>query len=520
MTHYYCHPLGGKDTNPGTDSDTPFATFTKALTVATGSDDVIHLLQGIYFGGDYDMAATATGVIVKGYNAIMNCAGYDYFIEAPSRTYYIHGVTVTGFTVALQNNTSYPGALIYYYYCTIYQKGGLKDITYAVDTNSKGPKLINSLWWGVNMSKTSDTNLSDVDGYARNSIVIADSVHILSNTIDDAYCASNTSVIRGTGGWDVATYPIPVYSEDADSPDLRFNPDHAQYTKYATGGYRDNIMGNPSRPIIGLTQFTDGLSIGSDRIFGPWINDYRYYDPSFPEITISAAGNNNKINFQEAGGELTGTLVDETHITALSLMTAVGVAMNVVATATITATMSDTVHSIISTDGDELSLLSLTGSNFADSIYSYIGFDITTDHAGQTLYVSESPPTNGPGAGAPATSTEVNVTTYKVDLNLDSEPAAKSGRTLSPVMDFFIPVKLKRIYISKLLDGLGAIDNSAGDALREIEIRANDTTFSVDDAAATTTLDWTLIQYDGLEDSDETYRFWQIRVTIRLNKVS
>lgn len=517
MANYYVHPLAGKDTNSGTSWESPYASLTKALSVATNGADIVHVGPGIVFGGNYTVLAS--GILIKCYGTILNCTGYDYFIYGSSGIFYVQGAMITGFAFSLHYNTSYPGPYFKYTNCTIYQKGSLKDVTSIVYGNSgwtRPPHFYSCLCWGVKFSTYTNGACGYGTNYLYNNIIVT-TVHAYAEMVADCN-ASNQAGLRGTNGWDVATYPIPVYSEDADSPDLRFNPGHAQFSKYAEGA-GNRMVGHTSRPTVSFSDLSAGFSFSDNRAWGTWSNDDKYYNESFPEVIVDST-TNKYIDFDEGGSELNGSVADGTYSTSSSMMTAVAVAMNAVATATITCGVADSLRSTIATDSTELNLLPNTGTNSANSIYEEMGFDTTADCTGQTLYTSDDPMTVGPVSPAPSNAAPVTVASDKIVINATVEPNGKSGRAISPVIDLFRPEKLKRVYVSKIIDGLGEIDNSGSDSTREIEIRADDIIFDKDDASATTDLDWTMVEYDGLEDADKVYRYWQVRLVVRLDKVS
>lgn len=522
MANYYVHPLAGKSTNNGTSWTTPLATLTQALVKATVGTDVIHLAPGVYFGGDYYMYDSPSNLTIKGYGAIMNCAGYNYFLKSTrgNRYCYLDGLTITGYSTCLHNQASYPGAHIHYHGCTIYQKGLLKDITYIANGYAKAPRFYGCTLWGIRYSYAGDGDIGEY-GYIYDCILQIPYWNIYLNRVylHNNACSASATSLKGASGWETATYPIPVYDEDSDAPDLRFDPNHVQFAKYATGSYRGGIVGHHAGPSVSFTRHMTRLALDTNLVHGPWTQDESYYDTSFPEVIVSA-GANKYIDFDEGGVELNGSVADNTYTTKATLVAAVAVAMNTAATATISCNVADSLRSTIATDGATLNLLPNSGTNAANSIYEELGFNTASDYSGQVLYTSDDPMVGGPVGAAPADAAPAKIADDKITIDFDIEPNGISARSISPVIELSEPAKLKRIYLDRAIEDLGAIDNSALDAAREIEVRASNTLFDKDDAAGTTTLDWTMIEYDGLKDLDETYRCWQIRLIVRLDKVS
>lgn len=130
-------------------------------------------------------------------------------------------------------------------------------------------------------------------------------------------------------------------------------------------------------------------------------------------------------------------------------------------------------------------------------------------------YDSTAPGVDGPTDAGPAL-----IDTDNIQVDLASVNDARSARVISDVWDMGEAIKLKRAQVVKSVEETGQIDTD-GTSPYQIEVRADSASFTKTDAPGTTDLDWTATKYnDGTVEVDQTYRYWQVRVTIRLDATS
>lgn len=509
----YVDALGGSDSGAGTEVS-PYATITYALAQIAQTDSRILVKAGIYREGEFDITgASFSALKIQALGDVtIDCAGYTYCFDTDQSVAF-DGFKITGFSGywAYPTSSGQPTAIN----CLIYSKGNNRNNTYLVSgtSNNGEATLKNTTTWGIK-----------IHAQTQNLILTADHCTIvtdfegLDSSSSVSYNASNYVDIRGSGGWDTVTYAPPFISENADNPDLRYNTSGTYFNRYATYGENNQHVGYFGRPVVGFINNGFVTGIGENDIWGSWENDDSYYDDNFEEVIITSA--NNKLDFDEGSGELTATIADGTYTSGADLATEIQTKVNVVANDTHTITYSDSKKIAWASDGSQLDLKVSSGSNVANGAWAYISYTDVIDRTGQNFYVGETPLVGGVQSGAPADATPVIITSNVAKLDMLTQPLGQSGRLISNVADLKKPTTLKRVYIKYISALTGAIDNSSGDATRQIEVRADNIIFDKNDGDSTTDLDWTLMQYDGAEDINETYRYWQFRVVLRLDAVS
>lgn len=118
-----------------------------------------------------------------------------------------------------------------------------------------------------------------------------------------------------------------------------------------------------------------------------------FYNP----IRITAA-TNDKLDFNDGGGEENATISAGVYKTPMELAREIETKMNALTTDTITVTYSSTTGKFtIASDGATLSLLWNTGANTATTIGTSIGFLVAADDTGALTYTSDNALTYNPG---------------------------------------------------------------------------------------------------------------------------
>ena len=196
----------------------------------------------------------------------------------------------------------------------------------------------------------------------------------------------------------------------------------------------------------------------------------------------SSAGNftittsNNKIDFNEGGGDLVATITAGTY-TATTLAAEIKTRMDAAGTDTYTISYSTTTGRwTISSDGSTLSLLWDTGSNSANTAGDSLGYTTSADDTGATSYVSDNL----------AIHTEETIT---IDIG--------TAENIDSFAMFFDP---------KASIGVSSA------ATVKIQANASDvwTSPSVD---VTLSLDATYDTYTQYWSSDQSYRYWRIYIS-------
>jgi len=504
MAICYLDGVTGDDANDGSSFVLAKKTYAAALTVVAGADpQIIVLVRGYFREGNFGAPniqngkfqhniclgqvifdgegtktkfsdyATQDGVIWTG--AIFKDYTTDYFVWSNN----LGGVGHMWFDCSFINNLggspdvySYPWTLAKFYNCTF------------IDINFQSNITI--------MSSIMDANCT-----GGNPIV--------------AYNASATASWRGTGGWDIATYPPPF--TDAGNGDYSFDSGHAQFTRYRTLGMDGSQCG--ASFLGGVFYHEQGPGIGlDDHVLGTWANDQSYYDDSFDPVTVSS-GVNDKIDFTDDDGTFAATVAAASYTDGATLATAIQTALNATAsTQTYTCTFSSSLmrYTIANTTGALLSLLWNSGANKLITIGGDIGFDTTADDTGALNYQSDNAVTVDSLNGY--TRVVVVGSTFEMDMGL--EPAATSARVLGPVSDYGRAIVPKGLFWAAAESSTDVVDNSQATSTREIEVRGHSAVFNNTDAGGTTDIDWTMVAR-GTNMSFLAKQWWNMRAVLRNN---
>jgi hypothetical protein len=469
MSKFYVDAIGGENTNNGTLQD-PFATLDKALEavgLATGDGHIIYMLEGVYKGGNYENSKNGTKIIGIG-NVLLDCSGYSgCFITKGFTDLIVSNIKVSGFSrYFLDVNFDAPehSDIITLTNCTIFQSGALYSQTYLIDRALgvlKAFKLnfINSTIWGIKIDSYFSNSLSN-DGYYcfwTNCIVVKgyfDSDASYTSNVE-ACASDNSHLYNASRGINTNTFAIPVYSEDANTPDLRFDKDHVNYHKYVSNSAEESPTGNPSRDIRSwASSAIDGTGISSNQMLGSFENDTNTYDPSWQDVVIGTG--NCKIDFNEGSGELTATLTNKTYTSGDELAAEIQTQLNTEGSETYVVTFSNTQRIVIGSEGDELELLWNTGTNSANTAGTALKFDVSSDDTAQTTYTADDPLTKGGLAGA----TDVTVIDDQAYLNLNLKADATFGCIVSPVVDNIVPKTLERVFLGSISEGDSVVDST------------------------------------------------------------
>jgi hypothetical protein len=513
MADYYVNSIYGKDTNSGSVL-APFKTLSKAVSLINNNTH-IYILNCTVSGGNYTLP-NKTGVKIIGIgNATIDCAGDTraFYIYRPSGGYFLENLNITGFSsYFLYQGNSIANSLTLRN-CCIYNTGSLKDQAYILYNGS-------SYWlyagyfrwwgctiWGVMMEDHPSGQSGNKSFYMYECLINTTNSNLPG--VNCYRCASNISAYQSNDGFSTVTFPTPFISEDPSTPDLRFDPNHAQFSKYAQGGAYNLCVGNSGRPGV-MWRYSHSFngSFGNSTYPGAWQNDDSYYDPSWQDIVIDSTSN--KIDFNEGGSEITSTLTDGTYTSGANLATEVQTQLNTDGSSTYTVTFTSGQLINIASDGTALNLLWNSGTNAANTAGDLLNFDTASDSTGLTSYSSTSPLNVGGTAGA----TSVSIVD-DIGMDLTINPDATTARAISPVIDMNVPTTLLRSYVGYDSTGNGGVgdDSTSG----SISVRASNEPFAADAASVPSGLDWVTMETEGRETLSHKYRYWQARMTLRLD---
>lgn len=532
---FYVDGVNGSDSYSGLSWNSPYKTFVKALSQIDEVSSKIFLASGTYYEGELDDLynqghGTTKNLAIEGVGDVwFDLAGFDYWIKTSTsgissdyRAYYFRNINFRNTeTQIFDGGHGNYGEWHYFCHCRFLQTG----VKYGAGQGIS-PSAVNNIFqqctiFGIDVALSNEGRC-----YLWHSIILGSTPK--TGTASAAYSASNQSEYRGTGGWDTATYPPPFVDADTDNPNLDFDSTHAQFEKYMTSGEFGDSVGTPGGFNLQWTQGWDDryhstlnlhlFDLNTNPILGGWVNDNDYYNTDWEDIIISSS--NNKIDFDEGGGEVTATIADGTYSSGTDFATAIETAMDAAATADIGVAYgeSDTLRLTLSSDGATFSLLCNSGTNLANAAWSEMGIDTTADKTGLLVYSSDHGVVAGPGAGAPDTASPIlwNDTIKAIKINFDVEPNGISARTISPVCDVRRPMPLSYLSIARQEEDTGAVDSEQATSTRKIEVRGDNASFNATDPAGSTDLDWTEYEY-GTAYINQSYRFWQFRVVLRLD---
>lgn len=520
----YVSSTTGLDTNPGT-LVAPFGSLKYALTQVSATGTVIYLFPGVYYEGELNLeTAPYAGLVVCGIgDVLINCTGFIYFVKitAGYARNFIN-LKITGWKRYFIHADS--NDILYFFNCCIFQRGTKYFATDLCISITHNGRFYGCTVSGVKLA--SHTSDGKVNFCYKNCIIIADTNDY--TLIERDYNASNQVDFRGANGWDTATYPPPFRSDSTSTPDLRFSGTHAQFSKYLYGGLNQCNVGAPVGSVawqdwanlganLTFNSATNKYSMYANTVIGGLGNDNGYYNSVFTPITIDSTSN--KIDFKEAAGNLVATVASAVYTTGTALGAAVLAAMN-----TAGGTYTGTGYSELSkkitiyrSDSTALSLLWNTGANKANSAGPKLGFVITSDDTGARSYLADNTlPVNSPIV-AGSTEAYRDITGRYITPNVTLVPDATTARFYTPVLDALIPQNLIRVDVGRTIVAPGEVDNDKDTTAREIEIRANSTSFLATAAGGTTTLDWTLLKINDSTDYTGLYRYWQARFLLRLD---
>lgn len=196
----------------------------------------------------------------------------------------------------------------------------------------------------------------------------------------------------GAGDVDITAFPPPY--RDAANADYSIDPVGVNAAKFIGGGWNDGNIGIQGGRAHTFTSESPMIDFDGGAGGSAWINDDRCYDPSFPSTTI-ILGTNDKLDFDEGAGELTGAIAAAVYNTGATLATAIAVALNAVGVATFVVTWLSYLHFRIASDGVALTLKIATGTNKAIAAWSDIGFSFVADKIGGVSYDADYPVTVG-----------------------------------------------------------------------------------------------------------------------------
>jgi len=234
-------------------------------------------------------------------------------------------------------------------------------------------------------------------------------------------------------------------------------------------------------------------------------------------ITISAARGNNKLDFDEGGGELTATVGDVSTSTLATVAAAVKAALDAAGGDTYTVTYDgDGDHSRrlrISSDGGTLTLKISTGTNVASSAWDMLGWDLAADKSGATDYLADYQTTSSPwGLDSDRRPT----------FDTDYEPDSRMCIGRSPVMDTGDDRNIRNIEWRGTEDAgnnrvFNADDVVGTSSNRTVELRADPSTFLEDSADSGLTKNFTKFNRFDVVNWSEQYA--QVRWTLRVVKL-
>ncbi len=487
--------------------------------IALSSDEDVIMIDSVapYSEGDVDPAGRS--VMLYGYNGLvnLNALGHSYAINntvnMSDNPFLLVNISINGWSVAALKGTGRSNDRFYAFNCIFYQKGALYQpavpnyVTDGVELH-----LMQCTLWGIRIGAMGA--LRNV--FAYNSI-IRNQVGGTALTGED-YNAASVSGLHGVNGFDSDTFAPPFNSENTTTTDLSLNKVHAQWAKYATEGRNGARIGATATgghmwcidPHIGFLYNDYHMALQGNVAIGDWENDTsHWYDSSWNNIIISAA--NNKCDFNEGAAELTATVANATYTSGASLATALQSSLNTAGAATFTVQYTTNLRFTVTSDGATFELLWNSGSNTAATIGDDIGFDTAADDTGDTVYAGDYGVTtgavgDGDAESMPAVWDDAN---KSLKPNILIEPNRTQARVKSPVIDAYGQVTVNAGYVGKTISGTGSV--------RLLEARAANETFGKDDAAASTTLDWTEITAASAVDFNQTYRYWQYRIILDLD---
>lgn len=293
---WYFDPTDGTDGLDGTTWATAVKTVAGLQALALAAKDEIYVLSGTVPGGMYDFVTAVAHrnlrFIAVG-TVVMDGEGQDHILANAFSTQW-YGFEFKNSTSALIINAD--GGWPEFYDCTFYGDKAHYQVTgcYAGEASVYNfARMVGCTIWGLNMAERGGHSVA---GYAPENCIWD---KVINRSDDDLRGGASQSIIdynatdsnigkggvtpRGTYGWDTATFPPPFVSIVSTAPDLRFNPLHAQYAKYMTGGRRGVRVGASGG---GCTvRWTSTVDIAGEysgslagTLRGAWANDPAYYD--------------------------------------------------------------------------------------------------------------------------------------------------------------------------------------------------------------------------------------------------
>lgn len=535
MATYYVDPINGNDSSAGTSWSTAVKTLTVGLTKVAAVNSTIFLAPGTYYEGTIRLSVSDNGnlygtKIIGIGDVLFNASGHDYlfYVNTSSNgsyTFSVQNIKCTGwhkYAMYTQEN----GTTVFIN-CIFYQTGSKFQTTqlFVNYTYNNTLMYIRCTIFGINQNIYTCTN--GVSNYLLNCITYKN-LNLGTNGMSiygPAYNASETASIYSTSGFGTATYPPPFTSDSTTAPNFTFDTGATHYTKYMTSGINAGGIGamhpactwrslfDEATAMGRFAQMTEMQGLGSaTSIYGQWVNDLGWFDPSFSPIVIS--GSANKINFREVAGgaERTATLADGTYASGAAMATQVATALNTAPSKTATYTVNYAATSMllqIKSDGSHLDLMWATGTDTANTAATKLGFAVA-DNTGNTQYSAINGLYKGPQGSAPSDAALVKYLSASNVMTLDYDlcPNGKHGRIVGPVVDMVVETKPNKINVGALVSGSANIS--------DIQIRANPSVFLYTAAAGTTELDWTAIAEDTNWSGTNKYRYWQIRMNLNL----
>lgn len=291
----------------------PYATLAKAFSVIGAyGNHRIYVLPGTYYEGTIDTLgkeAAWDGIAVIGLGDVtFDATGHNWFIGGNNSDrphIVLYNLAITGFEVALiRVNAQHRNPGIGCFCCLIWQQGAKRNATCILHgyNNFSGVSFFNCTLWGVRCCDARYVGARTTSEF-HDCAIYTDYAYNMSYVYR---CAVNNTgytykgaINQYDGCWYTETYPLPVFSEDPNTPNLSFDPSHAQFAKYMSGSRKFGPVGRPW-PKVGWsgyslynsfygTYWSSLVDDGNVDGVTAWANDASFAEAGFTPMIVDSS---------------------------------------------------------------------------------------------------------------------------------------------------------------------------------------------------------------------------------------